>query len=70
MNLAIVWGLGGHGHDLNMRAAWIHMLGDAVSCVGIIAGAMVIHYTGWLKIDPVLSILIGVGDRMVGLGTS
>src|SRR5579863_7240668 len=31
MNLAIVWGLGGHGHDLNIRAAWMHMLGDAAS---------------------------------------
>ena len=60
MNLFIVWRLGGHGHDMNIRAAWIHMLGDALSCVAIIAGAVVIHYTGWQKIDPVLSILIGL----------
>lgn len=59
MNLGIAWGLGGHGGDLNVRAAWIHMLGDAVSCVGIIVGAVVIHYTGWLRADPVLSVLIG-----------
>jgi len=61
MNLAIVWGLGGHGHDLNIRAAWIHMLGDAASSAGIIAGAVAIRYTGWLSIDPILSILIGFG---------
>jgi cobalt-zinc-cadmium efflux system protein len=60
MNLFIVWRLGGHGHDMNIRAAWIHMLGDALSCVAIIVGAIVIHYTGLQKIDPVLSILIGV----------
>jgi cobalt-zinc-cadmium efflux system protein len=60
MNLFIVWRLGGHGHDMNIRAAWIHMLGDAMSCVAIILGAVAIHYTGWQKIDPVLSILIGV----------
>jgi cobalt-zinc-cadmium efflux system protein len=60
LNLGIVLGLGGHGHDLNIRAAWIHMLGDAASCVAIIAGAIVIRYTGWLAIDPILSILIGV----------
>jgi cobalt-zinc-cadmium efflux system protein len=60
MNLFIVWRLGGHGHDMNIRAAWIHMLGDAMSCVAIIAGAVVIHYTGWQKIDSVLSILIGL----------
>ncbi len=61
MNLAIVWGLGGHGNDLNIRAAWIHMLGDAASSAGIIVGAAAIRYTGWYAIDPVLSILIAVG---------
>lgn len=60
MNLFIVWRLGGHGHDMNIRAAWIHMLGDAMSCVAIIAGAIAIHYTGWQTIDPILSILIGL----------
>lgn len=64
MNLAIVWGLGGshggHCHDLNVRAAWIHMMGDAASSAAIIAGAITIHYTGWLAIDPALSILIGL----------
>jgi cobalt-zinc-cadmium efflux system protein len=59
MNLAIAWGLGGHSHDLNMRAQWLHMAGDAASCLGIIVGAVVIHYTGWLAADPLLSMLIG-----------
>jgi cobalt-zinc-cadmium efflux system protein len=59
MNLAIVWGLGGHGSDLNIRAAWIHMLGDAASSAVIILGAIAIRYTGWLVIDPVLSMVIG-----------
>ena len=61
MNLAIAWGLGGHGGDLNMRAQWLHMAGDAASCLGIIVGAVVIHYTGWFAADPLLSILIGAG---------
>jgi cobalt-zinc-cadmium efflux system protein len=61
LNLGIVWGLGGHGSDLNIRAAWIHMLGDAASSAGIIVGAAVIRYTGWIIIDPVLSVLIAVG---------
>lgn len=64
MNSAIAWGLdASHGSgrsDLNLRAAWIHMLGDAASSAGIIAGAIAIHYTGWLRIDPALSILIGI----------
>ena len=61
LNLGIVWGLGDHGHDLNLRAAWLHMLGDAASSAGIIAGAIAIRYTGWQQIDPALSILIGLG---------
>jgi cobalt-zinc-cadmium efflux system protein len=60
VNLGIALSIG-HGHDLNLRAAWLHMLGDAASSAGIIAGAAAIRYTGWLAIDPVLSILIGVG---------
>lgn len=46
--------------DLNVRAAWVHMFGDALGSVAIIIGAVAIRYTGWMWIDPVLSILIGV----------
>ena len=60
VNLAIAWGLLGHGGDINIRAAFLHQIGDAASCVGIIAGAIVIHYTGWLAIDPLLSIVISL----------
>jgi cobalt-zinc-cadmium efflux system protein len=64
VNLAIAWSIGGHNHanrhDLNIRAAWIHQMGDAASCVGIIIGAVIIHYTGWLGIDPILSIVISL----------
>ena len=60
VNLAIVWGIGG-GHDLNLRAAWLHMVGDAASSAGIIAGAIAIRYTGVLAIDPILSIVIACG---------
>ena len=47
-------------HDLNIRSAFIHMLGDALGCFAIIGGAVAIHYTGWVQLDPLLSILIGV----------
>lgn len=60
LNGFIAWKLGGHGHDMNIRAAWIHMMGDALSCVAIIAGGIVMHYTRWRQIDPALSILIAV----------
>ncbi len=61
VNLGIVLGLhGDHHHDLNIRAAWIHMLGDAVSTAGIIVGGVLIHYTGWLRVDPIISALIAI----------
>lgn len=60
VNLAIAWGLGGHGSDLNLRAAFLHQIGDAASCVGIIVGALVIRYTGWLAIDPWLTIVMSL----------
>jgi cobalt-zinc-cadmium efflux system protein len=60
VNLAIARSIG-HGHgDLNLRAAWIHQIGDAASCAGIVVGAAIIHYTGWLRVDPILSILISL----------
>lgn len=71
LNLGIAWALGGHGHhhhDLNVRAAWLHMAGDAGSSAAIIGGALLIRYTGWLVIDPVLSILIGVAIVWSGWG--
>lgn len=66
LNLGIAWGLGGHGNDINVRAAWLHMLGDAASCVAIIVGAIVIRYTGWLTVDPLLSIVIAVAIIWTG----
>jgi cobalt-zinc-cadmium efflux system protein len=60
VNLAIAWGLGAHGNDLNLRATFLHQLGDAASCVGIILGGVMIHYTGWLAVDPILSILMSI----------
>lgn len=58
MNIGIAWGLGGHGSDLNVRAAWIHMIGDAAGCAAIVVGAVIIRFTGWLAADSLLSILI------------
>jgi cobalt-zinc-cadmium efflux system protein len=50
----------GHQHDINIKAAVLHMVGDAVGAVAIILGAIAIHYTGLTYIDPVLSMLLGL----------
>jgi cobalt-zinc-cadmium efflux system protein len=47
-------------HDINVRSAFVHMLGDALGSVAIIGGAIVIGYTGWVRVDPALSIVIGL----------
>ncbi len=47
-------------NDINVRSAFIHMLGDAIGSMAIVAGALIIRYTGWVWVDPVLSIAIGV----------
>ena len=47
-------------HDLNIRGAFVHMLGDALGSIAIVAGAVAIRYTGWVRVDPVLSSLIAI----------
>jgi len=45
--------------DLNVRSIWIHNLGDALSNITIVAGALAIRWTGARWVDPVISIAIG-----------
>ena len=55
ITLALVRGRG----DLNLRSILIHNFGDALSNIAIIAGAIIIHMTGILWIDPLLGLAIG-----------
>ncbi len=49
---------GDHAHDLNMRGAWLHVMGDALGSVtAIIAGGLIIAF-GWFWADAVCSVLI------------
>ena len=48
---------GSHG-DLNRRSAFIHMLGDAAVSVGVLLSGALIMYTGWTRLDPIVSLLI------------
>jgi cobalt-zinc-cadmium efflux system protein len=56
ITLALVRGRG----DLNPRSILVHNFGDALSNIGIIAGAMIIHATGANWIDPLLGLAIGL----------
>jgi cobalt-zinc-cadmium efflux system protein len=46
--------------SLNIRSAFIHMLGDTGSSVGVVIGAVIIYFTGFYIIDPILSIIIAI----------
>jgi len=61
LNGVITWSLRAEGkHDINIRSAVLHMLGDAVSSAGIIVAALLIRMTGHVYWDPAVSIVIGV----------
>jgi cobalt-zinc-cadmium efflux system protein len=65
-NGAGLWTLAKHRKNLNVRAAFLHMLGDTLSSVGVIAGAAIMGVTGYWRLDAVLSfgiaLLIVVGS--------
>lgn len=62
----------GHEHpmgpgDLNVRSAWLHVLGDTLSSVGVIVAGLVIWRTGWMIVDPLMSMVIA-GVLFIGAG--
>lgn len=61
VNLICAWLLhSGHGHNLNMRGAWLHVIGDALGSVAAIAAGVLMYAFGWYQADPICSALIGV----------
>ncbi len=61
--LANILGLYLLGHDrenLNVRGAFLHILGDTLSSVGVAVAAVVIYFTGWTRLDAVLSCAIAL----------
>ncbi len=61
LNGGIMLGLHRTGEkDINIRGAFVHMLGDLLGSAAIVAGALVIRATGSLRVDPILSIGISL----------
>ena len=59
VNLAISrWLHHGSKHDLNVRGAYVHMIGDAVSAFGVVVAGVVVATTHALLADPIVSLLI------------
>jgi cobalt-zinc-cadmium efflux system protein len=60
LNGAIAWGLHGASEgDLNIRSAYLHMLGDAISAAAVVVAGIIVLITGKWIADPIVSILIG-----------
>jgi cobalt-zinc-cadmium efflux system protein len=59
-NLITAWILGHKHDDLNMKSAWLHVLGDTISSAGVIVAGLVIKYTGWVLADTIASGIVGI----------
>jgi cobalt-zinc-cadmium efflux system protein len=49
-----------HGESLNNRAAFLHVVGDLLGSITAVAAGVVIYFTGWMPIDPILSLFISL----------
>nr|WP_225937817.1 cation diffusion facilitator family transporter [Myxococcus sp. RHSTA-1-4] len=52
-------------HSMNVRGAFLHVLGDTLSSVGVLIGAGIMALTGWFVVDPLISVVIS-GVIVVG----
>jgi cobalt-zinc-cadmium efflux system protein len=58
-NLIMAWILGHKHDDLNMKSAWLHVLGDTISSAGVIIAGLIIRFTGWILADTIASGIVG-----------
>src|SRR4051812_7015281 len=59
VNLVIgFWLRAGSKHDINVRSAYLHMMGDAISALGVVIAGIVVVATAWHLADPIVSFLI------------
>ncbi|XGW14726.1 hypothetical protein V3C99_000754 [Haemonchus contortus] len=74
MGIVLHFGSGGHGHthggvshghshggkNVNVRAAFIHVIGDLIQSIGVLIAALVIKFTGWELADPICTFLFSI----------
>ncbi len=60
INLVTAWLVkDGSEHDLNLRSAFLHLMGDVLSTLGAVIAGVIIAFTRWNWLDPLVSVLIG-----------
>jgi cobalt-zinc-cadmium efflux system protein len=60
INVVVAWILSRDKKSLNTRAALVHVMGDMLGSIAAIVAGIVISLTGWMQIDPLLSMLVAV----------
>lgn len=50
-----------HNHNLNLRAAYMHVISDLLGSVGVVIGGLILWLTHWNPVDPIISILFALG---------
>jgi len=46
--------------NINIKSAFLHVAGDALSSVGVVVAAVIMFFTGWYIIDPIVSVIVGI----------
>jgi cobalt-zinc-cadmium efflux system protein len=46
--------------SLNVKGAFLHVLADAAGSVGVISAGLIMYFTGWYQVDPIISVMIGL----------
>ena len=60
INIVVAWVLSRDTDSINTRAALVNVLGDLLGSVAAIAAGAIIYFTGWVRIDPILSIFVSL----------
>ncbi|MET4575440.1 cation diffusion facilitator family transporter [Ottowia thiooxydans] len=61
VNLLVLWIMTrGETDHVNVKGAILHVMGDLLGSVGAIVAAVVVYYTGWTPIDPILSVVVSL----------
>jgi len=60
VNLVVAWMLSRHAHGINARGALLHVLGDLLGSVAAFIAGAVVYWTGWMPIDPILSLVVSL----------
>jgi cobalt-zinc-cadmium efflux system protein len=60
INLLVAWVLSRDQQNMNTRAAMVNVMGDLLGSIAAVVAGAVIYYTGWVRIDPLLSVFVSM----------